>query len=137
MKHHRGFSLVELITVLILVGLLSATAVSRFLDSDGFEVLSGRDDLVAALSFAQQLAMARNSAIQVVTTASTIRVTEDGTPLLHGSVQYPLSLSSGVALSPATTLSYNRLGQTSARQFTVSKGGSSAVVNLSASGYAN
>lgn len=136
----RGFTLVELVAVLIILSILSAVAANRFADGDTSQVLTSRDDLIAALILAQQLAMARDSGanpVQLTTSASSINVTENGTDLLYGGIQFPLVLPSGVTLAPALTLDYNKLGQTSATSFSVSKGAASATVTLSASGYAN
>lgn len=53
----RGFSLVELITVLILVGILSVVAVARFSGSDGFAEYTYQNRLISALRNMQQRAM--------------------------------------------------------------------------------
>lgn len=53
----RGFSLVELITVLILIGILSVVAVARFSGSDGFSEYTYQNRLISALRNMQQRAM--------------------------------------------------------------------------------
>ena len=58
----RGFSLVELITVLILVGILSVVAVARFSGSDGFSEYTYQNRLISALRNMQQRAMHDNRA---------------------------------------------------------------------------
>ena len=136
----RGFTLIELIAVLLLVSILSAVAFSRFSNGDISKVQSSRDHLVAALLFAQQIAMARDSSanpIRLTTTANSVTVTESGVDLLYAGIQYPLVLPTGVTLTPALTLDYNKLGETSATSFALSAGGVSANVTLSASGYAD
>ena len=132
----KGFTLVELLAILLIVGILAVSAYARFSSPTEFQVQASRDDLVAALFYAQQLAMARNSTIAVVTTANSVSVTEDGGDLMHGSAQYPLTLNNSVVLSPATTLTYNRLGETTATTFSLSKAGVSLQVTVSAAGYA-
>lgn len=136
----QGFTLIELIAVIILISILSVSVAPKFLGDDMAQLQAGRDDLVAALFYAQQIAMARDSAanpIQLATTANSVSVTENSTALLHAVTQYPLSLPSGVFLSPITTLNYDKLGQTTATIFTLTKGSSTATVTVSASGYAN
>jgi len=135
-----GFTLIELILTITLLAVLGSVIAPRFYTFDGGLVQASRDDLVAALFYGQQIAMARDSAtnpIRVVMTANSVSVTENGTPLLHGSVQYPLVLAAGVMLSPASTLNFDKLGQTTASVFTLSRSGVSATITVSDSGYAN
>jgi len=136
---YRGFTLIELIAVIVILSIMSISVASRF-SGQGVSVQASRDDVIAALFYAQQIAMARDSAtnpIRLVTTATSVNVTENGTPLLHAGVQYPLVLGSGVSLSPASTLNFDKLGQTTASVFTLSRSGVSATITVSDSGYAN
>lgn len=140
MKSARGFTLIELITVLILVAVLSVALASRFSGIDA-ALSSSRDDTVAALFYAQQLAMARDSTGNPVTFVivdnNTITVRENGTDLATGPVSYPLDFPSGVTISPATlTLDYDKLGRTSGTTLTLSHSGSNATVIVTDSGYA-
>lgn len=59
MPRARGFSLVELITVLLLVGILAVTVLPRFLSRGGFDEVLYRDRLIALLQQAQLMAMSR------------------------------------------------------------------------------
>lgn len=138
-SRNRGFTLIELIAVIVLLAVVSISVTSRFTDT-GSAVQASRDDVIAALFYAQQIAMARASnanPIRVVATANSISVTENGAPLLHGSVQYPLALNSGVVLAPAMTLNFDKLGRTNVAAFTLSRNGASLSVSVSDSGYAN
>ncbi|MBL4911242.1 MAG: prepilin-type N-terminal cleavage/methylation domain-containing protein [Alteromonadaceae bacterium] len=56
-KQHNGFTLVEVIVVIILVGILAATASSKFTGSDTFEAHTFQNSLVSALRLTQQRAM--------------------------------------------------------------------------------
>lgn len=102
---------------------------------------TSRDDLVAALFYAQQLAMARDAAGSEITfvasSSNTIQVQLEGADI---GTDYPLSFASGITLSaPAVfpfTLNYDKLGRTSATTFTLNGGGGSVDVNVSGSGYA-
>jgi MSHA pilin protein MshC len=137
--HHTGFTLIELIAVIVLLAAISVGVMSRFVDT-GSAVQASRDDVIAALFYAQQIAMARDSTtnpIRVETLSNSISVTENGSPLLSGSVQYPLVFDGGVSLTPATTLNFDKLGRTSASTFTLSRSGVTATVTVSDSGYAN
>jgi len=139
-KGARGFTLIELITALILVAVLSVALASRFSGIDA-ALSTSRDDTVAALFYAQQVAMARDSSSNPVTFVvvdnNTISVRENGVDLAVGPVSYPLDLPSGVTISPTSlTLDYDKLGRTSGTTLTLSHGGASTMVTVSDSGYA-
>lgn len=136
MQTERGFTLIELITVIILISIMSVTLFSRLGSVATTNVHAGRDDLIAALFFAQQTAMAR-SGIQLILTTNSVSVTENGTPIVVHSQGYPLSFRSGVSTT-AQTLTYDKLGRTTATTITLTgTGGISAVVTVEASGYAH
>lgn len=135
-RNERGFTLIELITVIILISIMSITLFSRLGSVSTTNLQAGRDDLIAALFFAQQTAMARSN-IQLVLTTNSISVTENGTPIIVHSKGYPLTLSTGVTTS-ALTLTYDKLGRTTASTITLNAtGGMSATVIVEASGYAH
>jgi len=133
-----GFSLIELITVMILVGILSVTLLSRLGPLESAPIQSGRDDLIAALFFAQQQAMMRSD-ITVEVNANSISVNEDGDPLKVSADHYPLIMPKGVRLSPVT-LAYDKLGRTTATDIIIegtgNSSGVSASIRVEASGYA-
>lgn len=101
-------------------------------------IQSSRDDLIAALFFAQQQAMMRPN-ITLVTTANSVSVRENGTPIQVASNYYPLAMPAGVTLS-SVSLAYDKLGRTSATTISISGSGNSAGISASvrveASGYA-
>ncbi len=56
----KGFSFVELITVVLLIGILSVVAVARFTGSDGFAEYTFQNRFISALRNMQQRAMQDN-----------------------------------------------------------------------------
>ncbi|MDM7859138.1 type II secretion system protein [Alteromonas sp. ASW11-36] len=57
LSSQSGFSLVELITVILLIGILSVVAIARFSDSTGFAEFTYQNRLISALRNMQQRAM--------------------------------------------------------------------------------
>lgn len=61
----KGFTLVELILVIVLVGVLSAFALPRFFDQDIFLERGFHDEVVGSLRYAQKLAVAAHCQVRV------------------------------------------------------------------------
>lgn len=61
----RGFSLIELITCIIVLGALAALAGPRFIDTQPFNQRGYADELAAALRYAQGVAVATGCNVQV------------------------------------------------------------------------
>lgn len=70
----RGFSLIELVTVLILLGIIAAVAVPRFGGVQPFREYGYAEALIAALRYAQQVAVARNQPVIMSIDASGVRI---------------------------------------------------------------
>lgn len=132
-----GFTLIELVAVILLVGIISATAASRFFGASDAALMGSRDDLVMSLRIAQQKAMDLTAPVTLVTTSNSVSVEVGGSAVVSGAVEYPLTLRNGVTLAPATVLAFNRLGETSETVFQLSAGGETVSVSVSAAGYAN
>ena len=64
-RRQRGFTLVELIAVLVVGGLLAAVAMPRFFRQDSFDARSFADQNVSMLRYAQKLAIAQNRPVFV------------------------------------------------------------------------
>ena len=140
-KFSLGFTLVELLTIMILMGVVSVTLMSRMGSTGNAAVLGGRDDILAALSFAQQTAMARDG-ISVSFSSHGVSVNENGLPIQNGGVEYPLQLPNNVSvIASNANFLYDRLGRTTQGSIQLIGSGASqgisAIITLEASGYAH
>lgn len=141
---HKGFTLIELISILVIVSIISVTLIARSTPTDTFQLQASRDQLVAAFFSAQQKAMVQSQAIQLSTGGNIIDIKQDTNSdgnfaseasLSIGGVAYPWPLRANQSLSDSTFV-FNRLGQTTAGAISVSMGESSVIVNVSATGFA-
>ncbi len=69
-----GFSLIELITVVVLLAILGVVALGRFGDQEAFAARGFFDDTVTAVRFAQKFAVSSGCDVRVVTTASSYQL---------------------------------------------------------------
>lgn len=77
LKHCAGFTLVELVTVIVLLGILSAVAIPRMMGGSEFRALEFHDRTVSALRFAQKTAVSHRRMVCVAFTQSTVTLTID------------------------------------------------------------
>jgi MSHA pilin protein MshC len=101
MNAQRGFTIAELVIVMVIVGVLSAVAVPRLFDQSEFAARGGRDFLASGLRYAQKSAIAMRRNVCVDIAGSTVAATIAAAP---GSDQ---PCSSGAALAhPANNLAF-------------------------------
>ena len=73
----RGFTLVELVVTLMLIGILAAVGVSRFFDRATFDVAAAADQARAIMRYGQKLAVAQRRAVYVRLTSSSVALCFD------------------------------------------------------------
>lgn len=73
-RDRRGFTLVELVLVIVLVGVLSAVAIGRFAGPGVFEARAYSDQVMAALRTAQKTAIAQNRPVFVSLNVASVAV---------------------------------------------------------------
>ena len=64
-RRMAGFTMVELITVMVLIGILGAIGYARFADTTGFSNRSYADQVKSIIRYAQKLAITQNRAVFV------------------------------------------------------------------------
>ena len=79
MQTERGFTLAELVIVMVVVGVLATVAIPRLVDSGGFAARGARDFVASALRDAQRAAIASRRNVCVALSGSTVAITYAGT----------------------------------------------------------
>lgn len=116
-----GFTTVELVVTLIIIGLLAAVAGPRFFDLDVFHARGFYDEVLSALRYAQRTAIAQRRVVYVrldttsvsACYANTFPCTApaDQVPGPYGEKPFSVNAGSGVSLAPVTTLFFDALGR--------------------------
>lgn len=116
----RGFTLIELVVIMLIIGVLAVAAVPRL---EGNVELKGRgyaDELKSAVRFAQRYAVASGCTVQIsITGAGYALTTQDATCGIGNNVQGPSgsafsgNIPSGVSMTGGTgSYSFDALGET-------------------------
>lgn len=148
--NQRGFTLVELITIMVIMGILAAVAAPRFFARNTFDSRGFYDQTLSTLRYAQKAAIAQRRQVCVAFTASTITLTIDNnTPpdgacnaapagnltSPEGVTPYVVTAPAGVTLAGFADFGFNALGQPSAAQNIAVSGYGTAVVVEAETGY--
>jgi len=95
----NGFTLIEMVTVITIVGVLAVVVIPRFLQPSNFESRTVSDQLISSARQAQQLAMSKASSANVTWSTNNgakrirIRYTEGGNQTIDLSVPDNISIS--------------------------------------------
>jgi len=111
----RGFTMVELILVMVIAGILAAVAVPRMIGRNAFDERGFADQLAATVRFAQKLAVAQRREVCVSLTANDATLWYDAAcatpaPGPGGEKPYTITAPGGVAIAPAMVLRFRTGG---------------------------
>lgn len=149
-RRGRGFTLIELIMVLLLVGIMAVVAIPRLLDNKAFEARGFHDATMAALRLAQKSAIAERRTTCVAFTANSVSVTLRSAPgnsacgygvgagevgLGAGGDPYVVSATTGITFTTTpTNFNFSPLGRASVSN-TIGISGEANIVVEAESGY--
>ena len=124
----RGYTLVELVLVIVILGILGTVAGPKFFGRSDFDDRAWYDELASAMRYGQKVATASGCPVQVTITGTSYALTQQTSASGHcnsadGSYPKPVLLPSGDAIagsapsgasvSPATSFIFDAQGRTS------------------------
>lgn len=150
-KLTKGFTLVELVMTMVIVGILGAVVAPRFFSASVFQSRGYADQLKASLRYAQKLAIAQNRFVCVTFAANSVTLSQDATmpgsahtqaacpgnslTSPDGKKPYTVTAPGGVTLSGATSFYFDTLGKPSASQSILVAGYGTAIAVEAETGY--
>lgn len=143
--HQAGFTMIELILAMVIVGIIAVVAVPRIIDRSAYDARSFHDEALAILRYAQKAAIAERRTVCVAFSSNsvtlTIASTNPGTcdtPLAGptGNPPFTVTASGGAAFSslPAN-LSFDSLGRPSSSASILVNGYAHAITVEPETGY--
>lgn len=88
-----GFTIVELVTIMVILGVIAAIAAPRFFSRNTFDSRSFYDQAISTLRYAQKAAIAQRRFVCVAFTANSITLTAGATAACGANLTGPTGLS--------------------------------------------
>ena len=126
-RRNNGYTIVELVLVMVIIAILGAVAGPRFFDNSAFDERAYLDELASSLRYAQKVAVASGCRVRADIAAAGYILTQQAPQAGHcdpsdASFPLPVVLSTGEAMtgsapagvttSPAVIVVYDALGRT-------------------------
>lgn len=93
---HGGFTLVELVAIILLLGILAFTAIPRFLDKGAIDVNVMAEQLANDIRYTQSLAMTSGQRNRINLAATSYQITTSaGVPVTHPATGSTAAISLG------------------------------------------
>ncbi|MDO9215080.1 MAG: type II secretion system protein [Methylococcales bacterium] len=140
-KQSTGFTTIELVMVIVILGILSVTIAPTFFDNAVFQTRGFSDQLLATLRYAQKSAIAQHRLVCVDLTATTVTLSISGNTTCNLALNLPdradntLTAPSGITINPATAFNFDALGRASSAVTISISGISHAIIVEAETGY--
>ena len=117
---HSGFTLIELVVVILLLGILAAFAIPKFFNLSDYRTRAAYDEVAGAVRYAQKLAVASGCEVQVSISGNSYALQQHSTDCTSGAFatisNHPVTSNnmSGVSLaSSPSSFIFDAMGRSS------------------------
>ncbi|MFI8740172.1 pilus assembly FimT family protein [Stutzerimonas zhaodongensis] len=111
MVEQRGFTIVELIMVVVILGIISAVAIPRFFDRKTFDERFYFEEVLSSVRYAQKLAVASGCPVRFVLDGNGYALSYRGSGCTSTMGEdYSKLIPSGITLNKGLDITFNSLG---------------------------
>lgn len=121
LRRQTGFTMVELVTSIVIIGILAAAIGPKFIGNKTFSERGYTDELAAALRYAQAVAVASGCGVRVTVTATSYQAVQPANVACGGGWTRAVmrvdggtlsgTAPGGVTTSPATQITFDAQGR--------------------------